>query len=103
MFQLLKLILAGLSLFLITSFISGDVTLKQYPDPQNGILKIITAYDLGESSDLKIFSSTGRMLIHEEINRNTLEIEVEKLSNGIYYGIIKNYHFTERFKFNKRN
>jgi hypothetical protein len=86
----------------MTSFISDDVKMETYPDPQNGILKIITLYDLGDSADLKIFSSTGRIVIHKELNRNILEVKVETLSRGIYYGILKNSYFTERFKFYKK-
>ena len=98
-FSVLVLLTLALSL---SSFISGGIKMEQYPDPQNGLLKITTSYDLGESSDLKIFSSTGRIVLHEELNREILEVKVTTLSRGIYYGIIKNDFFTERFKFYKR-
>ena len=89
-------------LFVLSSYTSGGLKMEQYPAPKNGLLKIITPYDLGESADLKIFNSTGRIVLHEELNRNILEVKVGTLSQGIYYGIIKNNFFTERFKFYKR-
>ena len=98
----IHLLLVFAFLFSLSSFISGDLKMEQYPDPENGLLKITTPYDLGESADLKIFSSTGRIVLHEELNRDVLEVKVETLSRGIYYGIIKNDYFTERFKFYKR-
>lgn len=94
-------LLIGL-IILTSSFTSSDLKMEQYPDPKNGILKITTSNDLGESSDLKIFNSTGRIVLHKELNRTLLEVKVESLSRGIYYGIIKNEAFIERFKFYKK-
>lgn len=82
--------------------VSDDVELKKYPDPENGVLRIITANDLGEKSELKIFNSTGYVVIHQTLSREILEIPVETLQKGVYYGIIKNQSFTERFRFYKK-
>ena len=53
-----------------------------YPNPTSGLIKIKSNLNINK---LKVFDSFGALLITIEMNNNSAEIDLNSLSNGIYF------------------
>ena len=71
----------------LSSFSGDNLSMEQYKDPVSETLELHSNYAFDAGIDLKIFSSTGKMVIHKTLLEDEHIINVAKLNTGIYYGV----------------
>jgi hypothetical protein len=78
--------------------LDGEVSL--YPNPSNGILNIqfITTDELKSNLNVTITNSLGQTVLSEAMNKQNSALNIEHLSDGLYYVTVKtkNKTFTQK-------
>ncbi len=66
-----------------------------YPNPASSIVHIISQDNI---NSVRIFNTSGLLLLDEKENGNTLDLSVEELKNGLYFLQVnnKNYSYTQK-------
>jgi hypothetical protein len=67
-----------------TSFLNNDEW-TVYPNPSTGVLNIVNNKSVKEISLLQILNSIGQIVFEETITSNYKNIDLSKLSNGVYF------------------
>lgn len=78
--------------------LDGEVSL--YPNPSNGILNIqfVTTDELKSNLSVTITNSLGQTVLSEEVTKQNSALNIEHLSDGLYYVTVKtkNKTFTQK-------
>lgn len=69
----------------IKSQLSTDNEWKVYPNPSTGTLYIVNHSSFKETSQILVLNSIGQTVFEETINSNYKNIDLSKLTNGIYF------------------
>ncbi len=67
----------------------SDFDVSVYPNPSNGCFKIEFDNPHQERYDIKLYSVTGSLVYYVETNNNSIEINSQIESNGIYFYTMK--------------
>ncbi|OFY84491.1 MAG: hypothetical protein A3F72_13870 [Bacteroidetes bacterium RIFCSPLOWO2_12_FULL_35_15] len=67
--------------------VSNDKEFNVYPNPNSGIINIITPYNMGT---IEIFNQLGQLVYNQKIVNNATIIDLSKLNNGEYILKAKN-------------
>ncbi|MEI6487903.1 MAG: GEVED domain-containing protein [Bacteroidota bacterium] len=63
----------------VNSLVSSS-TIAVYPNPSNGVFNIT----INQSTQVTIYNSLGELVLNQEMNASTTEIDMSRFSNGIY-------------------
>ena len=66
--------------------IDNMVSVKVFPNPTTDVLKVTT----DKSSNFKIFNMNGQEVMSDKVQEGTNDINVENLTNGVYFLMIDN-------------